>query len=220
MVGHIDHRLHVGVVDDLDVAARVDDLRRADADLLDRAAETVDHDDVADVEDLFKDDVKSGDDVGDQRLRAETDDQAEDPDTGEDRRGIKSRGLQNEEEQNDHRRVFDQAAEDLDDRLPAVKQAGELHEREPDDETHAEQEDRVTDDADRDIELPGFAEDVETAPEGAHGIEHLVTEDHENGVDDQDQIRDALQDQIRRHLDLEIELARLLFVLHFSNSLP
>ena len=154
----------------------------ADADLLDRPAEAVDDDDVPDVEDLFKNDEQPRDNVRDQGLRAETDDQPEDPDTGEDRRGIKSRGLQNEEEQNDHRRVFDQAAEDLDDRLPAVKQPRELHQNEPDDETHAEQKDPVTDHADRDIVLPGFAKDVEAAPEFVHRVEHLVAEDPKDGV--------------------------------------
>ena len=56
------------VVDDLDIAAGVEDLRRTDADLLDRAAETAVNDDVAHVEDSFKHDEETREDIRDQGL--------------------------------------------------------------------------------------------------------------------------------------------------------
>ena len=212
LIRHIDDGFHVGVVDDLDIAARVDDLGGADPDLLDRAAETVDHNDVADVENLFKDDEEPGDDVGDERLRAEADDQAEDSDTGEDRRGIKPRGFQDEEEQHDDRRVLDQTANDVNDRFAAPEQARELHEHEADNEARAEQENRIADHTDHDVIFSRLAEEIETAPKDAHRIEHRVPERHEHGVDDENQIPDAFQDQIGRDPDFETEL--FLFVCH------
>ena len=76
LVGHVDDIFKAGIVDDLDVAAEVDYLGSADTDLFDGAAETAVNDDVANVEDAFKDDEETREDIRDQGLRAEADDQA------------------------------------------------------------------------------------------------------------------------------------------------
>ena len=66
----------VGVVDDLEVAARILNRGGADADLLDGAAEVVEDDDVVDIVVAFKDDEEAGDHVLDKALRAEAYDQS------------------------------------------------------------------------------------------------------------------------------------------------
>lgn len=68
---HIDQRADIRIVDDLDVAARILDLRGADPDLLDGAAEPVHDDDIPDLEDALENDEQPCDDVLDERLRAE-----------------------------------------------------------------------------------------------------------------------------------------------------
>ena len=97
LVGHVDDIFKARVVDDLDVAAEVDYLGGADADLFDGAAETAVNDDVADVENAFEDDEETREYVGDKGLCAETDDETDDSDTCKDSRGINAASLKDEE---------------------------------------------------------------------------------------------------------------------------
>jgi hypothetical protein len=75
VIGKVHHGRNLRVVDDLDVASRIDDLGRGEANLLDRAAEIIHHHDIAHLVFVLEDDVESGDDIADERLGPEADDE-------------------------------------------------------------------------------------------------------------------------------------------------
>jgi hypothetical protein len=58
MVGKVDDGRNLGVVDDLGIASRIDDLGRGQANIHDGASEIINHDDVADMEFVLEDDIK------------------------------------------------------------------------------------------------------------------------------------------------------------------
>ena len=109
----------VGVVDDLEVVAGVLDGRGAHADVADDAAEIVEHDDIADGVLALEDDEQAGDHVLDQALRAEAQDQADDADAGEDRRGVDAEDAQAPDHAGDDGEVFQPAGEHRGDRAGA-----------------------------------------------------------------------------------------------------
>ena len=109
VVRAVEDVLHVGVVDDLDVFAGVDDGGGADADLLDGAAEAVDLHDVAHVVLVLKEHEGAGDQVGDQALRAEAQHQSQNAHGGDDGGQIHPQDAQAPAEDHDERHILEEA---------------------------------------------------------------------------------------------------------------
>ena len=107
----------VRVVDDLQVAARVLDRRRADADVANRASKVIQNDDIAvDVLPL-KDDEGACDDILDQALRAETQDQADNADTSQHSSSIDAKDRESPDDTDDHDQIVERARQQITDRL-------------------------------------------------------------------------------------------------------
>ena len=121
----VDDRRNLAVVDDVDVAARIDDLGRADADLLHRAAPVVDDDDVPHLELPFEHHEDARDDVRDKALCAEADDERQNTCGGKERCRIHAPRMQHHHDSDDGNEPAHEAFEKFDDgdRAVAVSKA-------------------------------------------------------------------------------------------------
>lgn len=104
---------YIGVVHDLQVSAGVLDDGGADADIADHAAEIIQDDDIPDAVLTLKDNEKSGDDILDQALGAESDDQSHDPDAGEHCCGIHAQDAEAPQKGDDHGKITDDTPEQV-----------------------------------------------------------------------------------------------------------
>ena len=113
-VGHVDQILDGGVAHNQDIAAVVLDLRRADADGEDPAAEVVYHNDVAHVKQALADDEDTGDHVLHKACDAETEDKTEDAEARQQLRRVHAQRAEEQEHQHQHGDVLDEVAQQLD----------------------------------------------------------------------------------------------------------
>ena len=109
----VDDVRQIRVVYDLDVAAGVAEAYGADADRIDHASETVDLDDVADIELVLKEDEDAGDDVGNQALGSEPEDEGYYAEAGKDGADVDAEDRENDAESGNYDSVFDKARRDV-----------------------------------------------------------------------------------------------------------
>ena len=181
-VSQVDDGSEVGVIHNFEVSGGILKTGRSDADLAHGSAEAVDYDDISDVEDIFKYDEESRNDVFDKRLRSETDDKRQNSDAGEKRTRVNTADLEGRKQKNENGEIFDERTDQIESRLPFFDKSEHPADHYSEKITDRYEEETVTYDPQDPDAVTGFAERIDAS------VEYTVCTEDETAEDKQDEI--------------------------------